>query len=337
MNLVKNITQNIVENRTYPLVENLRRWGGPTTDAILDPSCKLFSTPEIEGFIGYRLESNYAVVLGDPVCAPSDKPLLAQAFCNYCSSNSLEIIYVIVSEEFARWAMQNNSNILVEYGSKLILNPQSNPINDTGEKASLVRRKMKHAQREGITVNEYFSGDEPLEQAIEQVGEEWLKSRKGPQIHISNAYLFDHRYGKRWFYAKKENRVVGVLVLNQLQARNGWLLNHVMFTPGAPGGTPEMLVVKALETLEKEGNAFVMCGTIPSNHLGEVRGLNKFSVMMTRTAFEIAKRIFHLDGHRMFWDKFHPKTEKAYLLFNQKRIGLGALKALFRTFNASWI
>ena len=91
-----------------------------------------------------------------------------------------------------------------------------------------VRRKTKHALHEGVAVTEYLEADNQLESAMERVGEAWLSRRRGPQIHISHIRLFADRYGKRWFYAQQAGRVVGVVVLNQLQMRQGWLMNHLM-------------------------------------------------------------------------------------------------------------
>src|SRR5262249_43812811 len=37
------------------IVESVRAWGGSASITLLDPSCRTFKTPGIEGIVGYRL------------------------------------------------------------------------------------------------------------------------------------------------------------------------------------------------------------------------------------------------------------------------------------------
>jgi lysylphosphatidylglycerol synthetase-like protein (DUF2156 family) len=318
------------------LVALIRRWGGLTSDALLDPSCKFFSTPHIEGIIGYRIESNCAVVFGDPVCAPHDIPALTQAFHQNCLERGNSVIYLMSSETFARWAIQNICKSLVEFGEELYLDPHCHPMERHGTHASLVRRKVRHALKEGTTVKEYLSQDPQLEHAIEQVGMAWLQSRRGPQVHISRVYLFNDRLGKRWFYAQHGEEIIGVVVLNQLQAKQGWLLNHLMIKPHAPHGTQELLVISALEALQREGCHFVSFGAVPSSQLGEMIGVSKFSSWVSPLIFKMIYKIFHLSGLKMFWGKFHPEAERSYLLFSQSHIGFKEMRALMHAMNVSF-
>lgn len=310
------------------IVELVRCWGGSTTDAVLDPSMQVFSLPGISGFIGYRLAYGCAIAFGDPICAATDKTVMAEAFHRFAEEQGKTIIYVAASQSFAHWAIQHVCGALIEVGEELILDPSFDPRKRTGTHGSLVRRKVKSAQREGVTIHEYLGRDSELERSLEHVGELWLQSRSGPQIHISDVYLFDDRVGKRWFYAKQGDLCVGVITLNQLQAHKGWLLNHLMLTPEAPNGTSELLVVSALEALEKEGCRFVTVGMVTRSELGEIIGLGKFSAKLGRAVFKLAKKVAHLDGLNTFWGKFHPQSVPSYVLFSRKRIGVREILAL---------
>lgn len=323
------------ENEKASPVQLVRRWGGLATDALLDPQCQVFSIPHIEGFIGYRMTYGCAVVYGNPVCAPENAPELAQAFHRFGQERFKNIIYLTISEPFAKWAIQNLCKTLIEYGEEIYLDPHCNPKNRQGTYASLVRRKVRHAQRIGVSVQEYKPNDLKIEKAIEQVGVAWLRARRGPQVHISNVHLFDHRMGKRWFYAQQGDQIVGVVVLNRLESRQGWHLNHLMFTSQAANGTPELLITSVLETLANEECPFVSFGAVPAHDLGEMIGLTKFSTWMTRKAYKIASRFFHLPGHKMFWNKFFPETRPSYLLFEQPHIGWREIAALMQAMNFS--
>lgn len=312
------------------IVELVRRWGGSTTDAVLDPAIQIFEHPGIVGFVGYRLELGCAIVFGDPICAPADRELLAQAFHRFTDSKRLRVIYIAASRAYAHWAIGNVCGAIIEFGEELVFNPPTDPRKNTGTYGSLVRRKTKQAHREGVAVHEYIPHDAALESAIELVKEQWLLSRRGLQVHLSNAHLFTDRMGKRWFYAKQGDRVIGVIALNHLQARNGWLINHLMVIPEAPNGVHELLMTSALEALEKEGYPFATVGAIAASQLGEIRGLSKFASLIARMAFKIASKAIHLEGLNTFWGKFHPKSEPAYLIFSRKRIGIREMLSLKR-------
>lgn len=325
------------ENRVEALqntVEIVRKWGGVNTDGILDASCRFFSLPNIEGFIGYRIEMNHAIAFGDPVCAQKNKNLLAFEFQKYCEEQNLGVVYTIVSEAFAQWGVENLSGASIEFGQNFILNPLNNPMDNTGSKAILVRNKVKHALRQGVDVQEYFGNDLSLEKSMEEVANLWLQSRRGMQVHLSKINLFNNRYGKRWFYAKQKGNIVGILTLNELQSYHGWLLNNVMARKEASNGTSELLVISALEALKKENCQFVLVGPVPAKQLGKIIGLSHVTVMLIRGLFTCAKKIFRLEGHEIYWKKFQPSLQNSYLLFPKKNVCFSSIRAMFRALNA---
>lgn len=322
------------ELKRTEIVEFVRRWGGPASDAVLDPVIEYFSDPEISGVVGYRKTAHCAVVYGDPICSQKDLPSLAKAFHAFADQQGFSIVYLAASQEFARWAIQHVCGALIEFGEELFYDPSCDPRKRTGNNGSLVRRKVKRAIKEGVEIHEYLGSNSAIESQIEQMGAHWLKSRRGPQIHISNVYLFDDRYGKRWLYAKQGEQVIGSISLNLLESKQGWLINHLMVIPEAPNGTSELLFTTALEMLAKEGCRFATVGMINAKDLGEIVGLSRLSTFVARLAFKIARKIFHLDGLHTFWGKFHPEHKPSYLLFSRSKVGFREVLAISRATNA---
>ena len=69
------------------VVEMVRKWGGPTSDAVLDPAMLYFEHPGIQGVMGYRIKRGCAIVFGDPICADSDRATLAVAFHRFAEEH----------------------------------------------------------------------------------------------------------------------------------------------------------------------------------------------------------------------------------------------------------
>ena len=314
-------------------IELVRRWGGSASNAVLDPVCKIFTVPNIEGLIGYRMESGCAIVFGDPICPPENIPSLVHAFHSYCQAQGATVVYVTATQQFAKWAMENICKASLAFGEEIVIDPYCDPRALKGANACVVRRKVKHAKHEAVEVKEYIPHDKKLEQAMEQVGTEWLKSRHGPQIYIAHIRLFCDRIGKRWFYARHGNQIVGVFTLNQLNNYQGWLLSALMITPSAPHGTPELLVTTAIDTLRAEGCHYITCGSVPGDTLGEIVGLNTISTWLMRQIFKVAKKIFNLNGRMKFWEKFQPKCRPSYILFTEPDIRLREIWAIMRAMN----
>lgn len=327
---------NEIDEQRQKIVETVRRYGSSAADAILSPTCTFFQHPDVDGFIGYRLEKSCAAVYGDPLCASADIPKLVRAFHAHCKKEGLSWIYIMTTEPFARWAIQENMcKVMVEFGEELVMDPHDDPRKHTGDYASLVRRKVRHALKEGTTVHEYLNPDPDLEKEIENVGTLWLKGRQGLQLHISHVRLFSDRYGKRWLYAKQGNQIVGVIVLNRLEACNGWHINHLMHLSDAPHGTPELLLVTALETVAKEDAQLATFGAVAGVELGEIIGLKGASLWLSRGLFKFITRFFHLDRRKKFWEKFAPQSRRSFMLFSEDKLRVSTLRALMRALNIS--
>jgi lysylphosphatidylglycerol synthetase-like protein (DUF2156 family) len=316
------------------LVELIRRWGTPASISLFDDCSHFFSKPEIEGIVGYRHEGNYAIVFGDPLCSPDHIPELTYAFHQFCKDNKLSVAYITASESFAMWAIKNVCRSLMEIGEELVVNPNSNP--KSGSKGRALRNKLNNALRANITIEEYLGGDSSLEKQLEEVGSSWLKARNGPQIYLAHVHLFSERIGKRWFYAKQEERVVGVLMLQQLEGQKRWLIQYLLTTPEAPLGTSELLIISALNKLKIEGSHSLSLGVVQRETLGEIIGLSSSSIWICRLLFKMACRLFRLDRRRRFWRKFRPQSEHSYLLFSQPKIGLKEVQNVMRALNVSF-
>ena len=320
-------------NKQQRILEFVRKWGDVNSDGLLEESCQRFSIDGVDGFIGYKIESSNAVVFGDPVCAPEEKPVYARAFQSFCESQKIGVIYTMVSQEFADWAIENLTATSIKFGEKFILDPQNNFLTNTGSKAVLVRKKLKHATKQGITIKEYTNHDPHVEEGISQVAKNWLQKRHGPQVFLCGLNLFQDKQGKRYFYAEKGGKIIGLVILNAMEAKKGWMLNNLMIDKGTPNGLSELLVVTALQTIAKEECHYAVVGPFVGEQLEKITGMSEIKATMIKFLFKCVKFVFRLDGQRVFWSKFKYYPEDCYLIFPKNNLNFKSLRALFQAFN----
>jgi lysylphosphatidylglycerol synthetase-like protein (DUF2156 family) len=305
----------------------VHRWGTFISELILDTPSKFFRTSEIEGFVGYLEVNRVAIVIGEPICAAENKPKLASAFQKFCEEKQLNSIYFLVSEPFAKWAIDHGCHILIEIGEEVIFDPSHDPLEK--HQGYKLRNNIHHAQHLGLTVKEYLSFNADIEKAILDLGREWVQARRGPQIYLGKLNFFENRADRRWFYLQdQEQKIIGAALLTNLEACQGWLLKFLITAQNVPRGASELLMVSILETLRNEECDHLTYGMIPSDHLGETIGLNTIETWIAKGGFKIAKWLFHLEQRKTYWQKYHPTTEPTYLLFGNRSIGLKELRAL---------
>lgn len=323
-------TETITNSLTPQIQEYIQRWGSIASEIFFDYPYNYFMVPNIEGVIGYRIQSNCAVTFGDPVCSLEKRAYLVQAFQHFCEEKGLNAIYMVASKQFAHWSIDHQCcSILLEVGEGLFYDPQCDPRD--GPKGNKIRNMISHAKSLGLTVSEYLTPDETVEQAIQQTAMAWLQGRKGSYVHLSDLQFFDHRMGRRWFYIVDRDRMIGAALICRREASQGWMLKYLTTLPEAPRGTSEFLTISILDTLKNENCLYFNYGLVPAMQLGEIRGLSKFSEYMTRSVYKVANWAFHFEQHRTYWQKYHPKREPFYLLFANPSIRYNEIQALTKS------
>lgn len=304
--------------KTYSRADYVQQWGHPTSVGIFDSACQLFSVPEIEGIIGYRWQSKNAIVIGDPLCPPKNLLSLINAFTSHCKKHRKNIIYLATSEQFAQWALTHGLYVCsIEIGAEIILNPLYDPLADTGKNASRLRNKQRLAIKDGLTVHEYTGYDPLIEEAMEQVKTLWIENRTGPQIYLSDLTILADRTSKRYFYAQHHGRMVGVLILNKIDAYKGWFINILMLVPDAHNSTSEFIILHALEVLRAENCSHFSIGVNSTNQLGQLYGFNRIMCWLAHNIYYVISRIFELDNRERYWNKYNPIKKPAFVLFQK--------------------
>lgn len=322
--------ESIHQDVNKDLASYVNRLGNPVSSILLHISCSIFSIPHIDGIIGYQIFYGCAVVIGDPICLPENIAEMTDAFHLFCQKCNLKIIYLLVSDSFAHWAIKNQCQSLIQVGNELIIDPTQFKIKQK------LRWKINQSIQQKVLIREYKDFDPFLEKQMKNLVESWLKAKQGPQVYLGDPRsIFTHEKG--WiFYALQNNNIVGLLQLSPCKRFNGWVLNFYFADAHAPVGTTEHLMKETIETLSKENCCFFCLGVISGSELGEVIGLSYPAKFMAHLILKISRWIFKLEAKKIYLDKYSPSLLPTYLLFSEK-ISISQLLAIKKALNVKFI
>lgn len=327
--------KNRIEHESLVL-DYLHRFGNAAALGLLHPLCKIFQPDGLDGIIGYRLERNCAVVLGDPVCAPADRLALAKSFHEFCKDQKHRNIYVMASETFTNDVLHHFGGSAIQIGHEIMIDPSVDTRTLTGPYPRRLRHKEQQAMAYGVSIGEYKGGNPEIEQTFIAIAEHWLKNRKGPQIFLLPIDIFAHRDSKRWFYAQKDGKIIGFLMLNAMSGKQIWVLNgSIMLTEQAPNGTSEYLMLYILETLRNEGSTLFSVGTTPSMEIERIEGFGRLTRLLLTGVIKSAHSIFKIQDRQLFWKKFLPRKEPTFITHLAGRMGIREIRALLRALHVN--
>lgn len=307
------------------LASVVKRMGGPVSTILLDSPSSVFHQEGIDGAIGYIVVNRCAVVIGDPLCSQKSWHPLVGAFQSYCAKMGLSILYLLASDEFAKWATDHGCQTSIKVGEELLL--------DTVEfkMKQKLRWKVNQAVQQGVTFSECTVPSGDFVNRVKMTVQEWLSTRRGPQIHLGSCDFFASPYN-RTFFAKWNGKMVGLLALSPVDLNKGWVVTTYLALDESPVGTTELLITSVIEALAKEECRSLCLGAVGGEKVGEMVGLSRFSTWMVRLLFQFSEWAFNLDAKRIYLHKYHPKASPKYLLANSS-LGWSQLMAIKKVLN----
>jgi lysylphosphatidylglycerol synthetase-like protein (DUF2156 family) len=143
----------------------------------LSPQNLHFLAPDGAGLVNYRLVSNVAVVLGDPVCAPEACKQVTQSFLDFCALQNWRVAFYQASPEHLATYRALKLHAF-KIGEEAILHPQTFTL--CGSALANVRTSSRRAEREGVVLH-WYDGVPSISvmQYLEHVSLAWLEHKAG--------------------------------------------------------------------------------------------------------------------------------------------------------------
>jgi phosphatidylglycerol lysyltransferase len=273
------------------------------------PGANAWMSPGLEGAIVYGEFGRVWLAAGDPICKPQHMQVLVDRFLKAAKREKRIPAFVPATEAFAQQAKLLNL-IAVKVGAAPYFDLQS--WNPRGNVAKKMRAGVNQALRAGIRVELVEELTDSTKLEISRLSLDWLESRRaattfGWLLALDPFAQFEK---KKLFAARDQaNKMIGLLAVSPIPARDGWYLEDVLRTKDSPAGTSDILVVETLKYLKAQGAALATLGTIPLAPEGEDKFAGKEKPMISLGVRTLARRLspfYNFEGLRTFKSKFVP-------------------------------
>ena len=287
------------------------------------PGALLWSTPEIDGAIIYSEFGRVWLAAGEPLASAKDKPELARQFAAHARRNNRVVAFVPTTTAFAH-SIASSDFTATKVGAAPYFDLKT--WNPRGDSAKKMRAEVNQACRAGVTVESLQQIDDDVKQEAADLCLRWLDNRRAATSFGWLVALdpFRHADHKKYFVARANGKLVGLLAASPIPARKGWYLEDVLREPDAPAGTATLLVFEALQALKKDGAELATLGTAPLANDGPNDIVTEH--LVAARALQIAAKrfsgLYNFEGLRRFKNKFAPSWWESEYVISQRGIAI---------------
>lgn len=308
-----------------------------TSYQIINPGIKHWFNETNDAVVGFISRSRVRVVAGAPVCAINRLPGVAAEFerdakqsgervCYFCAEARLESVYKD-SPEY----------------SKIILGAQPvwNPRNWSGivAKHKSLRAQLNRARNKGVTVSEWAAEKANDNSALINCLREWLAAKGLPPLHfLVEPETLSRLFDRRVFVAERVGKVFGFVLLSPVAQRSGWLFEQFVHCPGAPNGTVELMIDRAMRVLAEENYEYATLGLSPLSARARIAPFSNPLWLRVLLAWmrKHGQRFYNFDGLDAFKAKLQPENwEPVFAVSNEPRLSVRTLYAIASAFSGN--
>ncbi|RHZ67141.1 protein ergS [Aspergillus thermomutatus] len=307
------------------------QYGQASHMGLLDPSYNVFVDGDRTGGLCFKVLNRVAIVMGDPMCDPSQISNVLDEFNRYRRQKRWDISFLGARETLLGYAKTHNKKwTVLQFGKERVLNPLMNEvIHETHGKRILTQnRQLLNPSKGGITLDIYTPSpqtDYGLEIELCAIYEEWRMARNKSgrlQAFITEYDPFLMPSLMTYIYSRgQDGRVNGFAALRWIGAKNGYHVDPCIAAPGAPKGISDLLIFASMAWLRQIGISYLSFGYEPSDSLAEVSGMPSPIAHLTRQIYRYTFQRLPIGGKKTYFDKFKPDDEQdspLYLIFPSK-------------------
>lgn len=311
----------------------LRHGWNATAYQILNPGIEHWFDSTGSAVAGYVRRHGFLLVVGAPVCTEGELARVTAEFEIYAGQHGCRVCYVCAEERLRAVFANRPDHAIVAAGAQPAWDPREwETILRT--RASL-RDQVRRAVNKQVRVEEIPPGAAAADPEMAAALKSWLDSRGLPPLHfmVEPDVLRGEVEDRLVLAARRGGHTVAYLVASPIPARNGYLLEELARTRGAPNGVSELLIDAAMRRFAREDCAYVSMGLVAL-----ARDSFRDNPWWLRTLMQIARahanRFYNFRGLENFRAKLSPvRWERIWFITNEPRFSVRALYAIGAAFS----
>ena len=303
------------EKQLQPLERLIANYGDSTNTSWTDDRFQIWRHMETGAAVSWVPVNGHAILAGDPLCDQSQYTKVASAFLKWLKKehHHLKPIYVLVGHEMEEVLGTKLGWKTFTCAADERIDPTHNPAAQDHD----VARKIRHAEKEGITIKEFKEGEtvpDDLKSHCDQRIKEWQANRKGKQIHISEVSPWVDETHRRYFFAlDKTSKIQALVILAQLAPRHGYQVKFTLDFPDSVSGTIEYAILHAIQKAKDSGTKTLTFGGAATAELHPVHHLSGVRVKMLQSTYKTIAKEFKLTQKSAFRQKLGGKEDPIFV------------------------
>ncbi len=308
-----------------------------TSYQIINPGIEHWFAAAGEAVVGFVSCRGVRVVAGAPVCAGENLAAVASEFERDAARRSERVCYFCAEARLEAVYADSPQHAKVLLGAQPIWQPAH--WSGIVAKHKSLRSQLNRARNKGVSVTEWSIEKAVNNPALAECLREWLAAKGLPPLHFlvepdTLARLFDRRV----FVAERAGETVGFVMLSPVATRNGWLFEQFVHRPGAPNGSVELMIDRAMRALAEDGYDYATLGLSPLSTRAQVAPFRNPFWLRILLAWmrKHGQRFYNFDGLDSFKAKLHPeKWEPVFAVSNERRLSPRTLYAIASAFSGN--
>jgi phosphatidylglycerol lysyltransferase len=289
-----------------------------TSFQVLEPGFSYWFCPE--GCVAYADTGGAWVAAGAPIASTAALASVARAFAAAARAAGRRACFFAVETRLLEAAPDLAA---IQIGEQPVWDPARWA--DVVASSRSLREQIRRARAKGVRVRtlepaEVSAPDGPARRAIEALIARWLATRAmAPMGFLVDVQPFGFPEERRYLVAERDGEMVAFLSAVPIYARGGWLIEDLVRGDGAPNGTGEMLVDRAMRLLADEGSHDVTLGLAPlaggvnrwlgaarfvGRALYDFRGVHAFKAKLKPDRWEPTFLAYPKDGGSPLWSVY---------------------------------
>lgn len=296
-----------------PLEKLIANYGDASNTSWLEPKFEHWRDPNTGAAVGFVPHQGFAITVGDPLCHISQYVKTISGYLRYVKKErKLKPLWLLCGVACETALAEKFDWRTFSVAAEQRLDPNNNP----AQQDSDVKRKIRHAEKEGVKLHDVPLGTrvpDDVKAQIEQRVQDWLKNRKGKQVHLTDVHPWQDEEHRQYHYATtKDGQICGLVILAQLSPEHGWQVKFSLDFPGAPSGAIEYLVMHSIKQAAATGETSVTFGGGATATFKPGHNLRGTRVKVLSKAYQTIASELHLTAKSEFREKLGAQEDPIY-------------------------